>query len=104
MTTQNITTPEPVTREAFFALFDPSVHAQLAATLDRPATLGIVCFTNLQLDSSECGRRSALIYGKGCTYETLAAVASGRLGDVPSRFQYPTHYFVKSVDGQPALV
>ena len=90
-----VTNPQRVTREAFFALFDPSIHGQLAACLDRSTTHGIACFENLAFDSSHVGARSAVIYGEGCTYATLDALLDSHLGVVPSRFQYPSLYFTK---------
>lgn len=94
---QTITKPVGVTLQEFFDLFDEEVHDALRAQLKKPYVRGIVCFENLALDSSHCGERTALIYGDGCTYWTLPGVLCGRLGDVPSRFQYPVKYFVKPV-------
>jgi hypothetical protein len=85
------TNEQPFAREAFIALFDNAVHDELAATLGRSGALGIVFFENVQMDSSQIGQRSGLIYGDGCTCKTQGEVLCCRLGDVPIRFQYPTH-------------
>ena len=44
----------------------------------------------LQMDSSQFGKRSALCLGPHCTYGVGEIERGMRLGDVPSRFQYPT--------------
>jgi hypothetical protein len=78
----------------FFELFDPECHnAILAAAARYPDAEGIVCCEVLDLCSSQCGHRSALVVGPSNSW-TLEFVATTpfRLGDVPSRFQYPTAY------------
>lgn len=91
----NVTNPTSLTREEFIALFDPEVHPALKANLDRPDVAGIVCFENLDIGSPSLGHRAALIYGPGCTAKRLADLRDRHLGDVPSRFQWPVHYYQK---------
>ena len=79
----------------FLALYDPEVHAAIIERLNRRDVSGVVSYENLDLCSSQCGHRTALIYGPGCTYKTLDEAAAGRLGDVPSRFEYPREYYAK---------
>ncbi len=79
----------------YLALFDPSVHADIRRTLSRIDVTGAVCFENLQMDSPHLGERASLVVGPGCTY-TLASACSGRLGSVPSRFQYPVAQYGKA--------
>jgi hypothetical protein len=44
-----------------------------------------------------------MIYGEGCTYTTLDECLDGHLGELPSTFKYPVHYYVKPVvDAKPA--
>lgn len=74
----------------FLALFDQSVHDTIRTNRSKPGVEAVVCFEVLQMDSSSFGKRSALIMGPGCSY-LLSEIEKGcRLGDVPSRFQYPT--------------
>jgi hypothetical protein len=96
-TIQGVTRPTEVTLQRFFELFDEEVHDALRAQLKKPNVRGIVCFDNPQMDSSHFGDRTAVIYGEGCTSATLEAICKGRLGDVPSRFQYPVKYYIKPV-------
>jgi hypothetical protein len=91
----HITTSKEITRQGFIDLFAKSMHAQIAAHIDRPGVLGVVCFECLQMDSSHCGERTALVYGPACTYTNLEDVLGGHLGEVPIRFKYPTHHHVK---------
>lgn len=70
-------------------LFDPTVRVALQAKLADPQVEHIVVYECLQMDSSSFGARTALVVGPTWTYRTLAEAAAGRLGDVPSRFQYP---------------
>lgn len=90
-----VTELKKTTFEEVLKMFDPKVHDALKANYEKKGTQGIVVFENLQMDSSNFGQRTALIYGPGCSYPTLDALREGRLGDVPSRFQYPTFYAEK---------
>lgn len=72
------------------------IKRQLEAVLARPDVVGMILFRNVTLDSSELGRCSALPYGPGCTYKTLEEIGGRPIGDVPSRFQYPESYCLKS--------
>lgn len=80
-----------VKESEFLALFDLTVHnAILASAARHPDCEALVCFENQQMDSSEFGRRSALVVGPSNTYTLQDVQKEGcRLGDVPSRFQYP---------------
>lgn len=83
-----------LTLEEFLALFDPEVHDGIRAAIARyPDCEGIVCMENLQMDSSQFGARSALVMGPSNSWPLVKVKEAGfRLGDVPSRFQYPTAY------------
>ncbi len=77
----------------FLALFDPALHEQIRRLTTRPGVEAVVCFENLDVGASEFGHRTALFMGPGCTYG-LGEIENGcRLGDVPSRFQYPTAFW-----------
>lgn len=82
--------------ELFLGMFDPSVHAAIESRLARPGVIGVACFENQDFSSSRFGDRTALIYGPGCTIKTRDEIAKQRLGDVPSRFQYPVAYYEKA--------
>jgi hypothetical protein len=74
----------------FLGLFDASVRDRIKANSQKPGVDAVVCFENLQMDSSEFGKRSALIMGPGCSHALTEIETGGRLGDTPSRHQYPT--------------
>lgn len=80
----------------FLGLFDQEVRPAIIERLAREDVDGVVCFTNIALDSSQCGHRTAMIFGPGCTYKTIEECAAGHLGDVPSRFQYPQEFYLKA--------
>lgn len=85
-----------LTEEQFLALFDPEVHETIRTKANQPGVEAVVCMEVLQMDSSCFGMRSALIVGPDCSYQ-LAQIETHpnfRLGDVPSRFQYPTAYWL----------
>jgi hypothetical protein len=63
--------------------------------LEREDVTGICIFENLDMWSSNLGSSSALCYGPGCTYKTIDDLKGQHLGDVPSRFKYPTKYYEK---------
>lgn len=74
---------------AFFGLFDPET---LKAAAAREGVTHLVLFENQQMDASEYGAASACIVGPGRTFATLDEAFAARLGELPSRFQYPTGY------------
>lgn len=79
-----------LTREEFFALFDPSVHDQLSMSASLGGTEAMVVMENLQTNSVCFGMRSAIAVGSGRCFPLSAVESPGfRLGEVPSRFQYP---------------
>src|ERR1017187_5514992 len=79
-----------LSRNEFFALFDSTVHEALQKATELPGTDALACMEVLQMDSSQCGHRTALAVGPGRTYQLSHLSTAGfRLGDVPSRFAYP---------------
>ena len=80
-------------RNEFLELFDESVRERILSAAARNQATHVVCFENVMLDSSQLGARSALCIGPQCTYKTLQEIEGKRLGDVPSRFQYPRSYW-----------
>lgn len=82
---------EELTLEQFLGRFEAGVRDALLANGRKPGVSHLVLFENLDFCSSNFGQRTALIVGPGCTY-TLEQAAGNRLGDVPSRFQYPVAY------------
>lgn len=84
-----------VTRQEFFSLFDPSVHEALDRALALPGTDGLVCYENVQMDSSHFGNRAAVTFGPARDWaKTPEEAWAKRLGDVPSRFKYPQCYML----------
>lgn len=72
------------------------IKAKLDAFLAQETVDGFVVFENVDLGSSELGRRSALPFGSSCATLKKAEDALGQhLGDVPSRFQYPRYVYRK---------
>lgn len=86
---------EQVDRETFIKLFDIEIQYKIEDNINRSDVDGIVYFVNMQMDSSNLGMSTGLIYGPGCTYKTAEEICKGRLGDLPSRFQYPTKIYIK---------
>ena len=86
---------EQVSKDHLLEMFDISVQDKLLSNLNRAGVRGMVVFEVLQMDSSCFGNRSAYIFGPSCTYRTLDEMCAIRLGDVPSRFMYPTHYYLR---------
>jgi len=83
-----------VTEVEFLDMFDVSVQNAIMASAARYRDCeALVCFENLQMDSSQLGARTALVVGPNNTLK-LAQLEDGgtRLGDCPSRFQYPVAY------------
>ena len=87
-------TAKQITLEALVAMFDEEVHPLIRGNAASAGVSHIVVCEVLQMDSSSFGKRVALSVGPDCTF-TLDHVLDTphfRLGNVPSRFQYPTHY------------
>lgn len=77
--------------EEFLALFDESIHTNiLELTKHYPDAQGLVCFENIQLDSSERGMRTASVFGPSNTYNE-GNLSDVRLGNLPSNFRYPRY-------------
>jgi len=79
----------------FLALFDESVRADIRRKGTGDGVEAVVCFENLDMWSSNLGHRTAMIVGPGCTYQLaqIETLPNFRLGDVPSRFQYPVAFW-----------
>jgi len=84
-----------VTRPEMYAKADKGIRPILDQRLARKDVAGLICYENLQMDSSMFGHRAFLIFGDGCENKTVFDAAAKRLGDVPSRFQYPVFYYEK---------
>jgi hypothetical protein len=77
----------------FLELFDPSIHQAILDNMKRyPDATAMVCFENLQLDSSRCGARSALVVGPSNTFKSVEFCQGKWLHDLPSQRQYPTSW------------
>lgn len=83
-----------LTPNDFLNLFDPSVHSAILASAARyPDKEALVCFENIDMSSSQIGQRAALVVGPSNTYKLEDIIKPGaRLGDIPSRFQYPVSF------------
>jgi hypothetical protein len=81
-----------LSREEYLGLFDPDCLKGLLAHEKKPDVIAMVCFENIQLDSSECGNRTSVIIGNTFTWN-MGSIVTARLGDVPSRFRYPKYIY-----------
>lgn len=81
------------------AMFPKEVWVALEELRAREDVSHIVVFENPMLDSSQCGRRTAVAIGPGCTYKTLDEVRGRCLGQTPSVQQWPAYYFAKEEPG-----
>ncbi len=91
--------------QAFLDQFDASVHDQLRDKLLKPGVDGLVMFENVAFDSSQCGRRTAVVFGPKCELLKSREDAEGKwLNDLPSQRQYPQNYYEKPrlADPEPA--
>ena len=79
-----------VSEQEFLALFDESVREKIKSSARTCKAEVVVCCEVLQMDSSQFGKRTVLCLGPHCTYPVSEIEKGLRLGDVPSRFQYPT--------------
>ena len=77
-------------KEMYLDLFDVEVQPMILTQSTKPGAVALVCFQNHQLDSSQVGKRSSLVIGPSFTFNE-GSIVNARLGDVPSRFQYPTY-------------
>lgn len=97
---QNVVSAKHVSLADFLEMFDPEVHGKIRGAALGPGITHVVCLENLDIWSSQLGHRTALVVGvrpEGAEVPswTLGDVLSKpyfRLGDVPSRFQYPVAY------------
>lgn len=83
-----------VSLEDFLKLFDEEVHGKIRGAALADGATHVLCMENLDLWSSNLGHRTALIVGEKQTWTLQKALGTPyfRLGDVPSRFQYPVAY------------
>lgn len=97
---ENVVRVRHVSFEDFLKLFDEEVHGKIRASALQPGITHVVCFENLDMWSSNHGHRSSLVVGvkpagaeiPSWTLERVLSTPHFRLGDVPSRFQYPVAY------------
>lgn len=93
-----------LSREEYFAQFDPSVHLQIQSQLDDPETTGGVCYQNLELRPAGELRTSHMPVGPKWTLKTLEDTGAlenklGRpIGTQPSNFIYPVNYYLKDAE------
>ena len=86
---------EKLTFEQFIAKFDKEVHDHLREKFEFADVTHLVLFENIDMSSSQLGRRSAMLVGPSYTYKTLEAVEGQHLNDLPSQRQYAVAYCSK---------
>lgn len=96
---RNVRSARHVSFPDFLRLFEEELHGKIRGAALRPGITHVVCFENLDMWSSQFGRRVALAVGErpaGAEVPTwkLSDVLAPhfRLGDLPSQFQYPVAY------------
>ncbi len=87
-----VTKLEKAPLEELLERFEPEVRPVIRERMVTLEASHIVCFENLQMDSSAFGARTAVMVGPTCTYKSVDELREGHLGQVPSMFQYPTCY------------
>ena len=100
MQADNACTARHVSFDDFLKLFDEEVHGKIRGAALGPGVTHVVCLENLDTWSSRYGHRVALTVGikpegkdvPTWTLEDVLGTKYFRLGDVPSRFQYPVCY------------
>lgn len=80
--------------EDYLKLFDPSVHEAIRKSCGQAGVTHVVCFECLDMWSSMIGKRTSMIVGSKQSYtiDKVLKTRFFRLGDLPSRFQYPVCY------------
>lgn len=81
-----------VTMECLLSKFDPSVHGAILDRIQVMQATHVVLAENLQADSPQYGRRTALCVGPECTYRTPQECEDRWLRDLPSERQYFIEY------------
>lgn len=91
---KNVITAKHVSLDDYLSLFDKSVHEKILATLEFDGATHVVCFENLDMWSSQFGHRTSIVVGskQGQSLEKVLTTPYARIGEVPSRFQYPVAY------------
>lgn len=87
-----VTELKEVTFEEFLKMFDPIMHDRIKKSASDQKAEYVVCFQNLQMDSSNFGKRTMMVIGPACTSKTVDEIREGHLGQTPSTFQYPVAY------------
>lgn len=85
----------PIDRDTLYSFAHANAVPALTDSLTLPGTDGCVVFENLDFCSPEFGHRTFVVFGPQRTYKTLEELCAGHLGDVPSRFEYATRYYLK---------
>ena len=80
----------------FLELFDRSVWSHIEKRQAQDHVSGVMCMDNPDFCSSEFGKRTAMIFGPGCTYQTAEEASKAVLGaDSASRRQYAAYVYLK---------
>jgi hypothetical protein len=91
---ENVCKARHVAFDDYLQLFDESVRDLIRESAKADGVTHVVCMECLQMDSGHFGRRSSMIVGSKQTYslKDILGTKYARIGDVPSRFQYPVAY------------
>ena len=76
-----------ISAQEFLEIFNPSVHAKIAARLREDKSVAVVCFQTADLSASRV-LSSALGVGPNNTFHTVADTEGRYIGDLPSQRQY----------------
>lgn len=87
-----------ITVAEMLARADAEIHPRLHDLLGKlNEGGGLVCYENVQLDSSQAGQRTFLVFGAPYSMGTAEEVVAKHrwLHDLPSQRQHPTAYCLK---------
>jgi hypothetical protein len=87
--------PKKVTLDEILAKVHPTIHKRVREMYFTAGVDGVMLFEQLEIaPGREETLRSVLMFGPRCS-NNFESASTGHLGDVPSRFQYPTLYCLK---------
>lgn len=79
--------------EDLLGMFEPEIQAVVKERIKKRKPDAVVVMEVRQMDATAYGNRSVLLVGGQFTYTLSDVLQPGfRLGDVPSRHEYPVAY------------
>lgn len=72
----------------------PETKEAIDRMLAQPGAKGMILYVNMMMDSSQFGRKQAMLFGWGCTFSSIEE-APEYLGGLPSQRQYAEAVYYK---------